>query len=523
MNNQELFLENMPVSNDIWREIGGNYETAEQSINELVDNSISNILGKNTELRKIEITLEETNDIDQSIYISIEDSGMGIEDPKQAFTLGAIGTDSVFNEHGFGWKQALSAANPDNDAWEMYLRNSALLGENQVMKIKAPYVIGKQKYELISNKKYPGHSWGRTYIKVKCNFMLFQNLIDAESSVRSDLRFDFDTVADRIYEDLGFTYSEVLETYKIQLFLNLKHCNGTKERHEVSPLKPIYKASVLKFTNEDLHFECTQGSMEALPTRIPFNNKSSNRYYKQNITSSGVEIRINGRAVENNLFEEIYGTKNHPAFNEWLIQINIISNNRDDLPATRTTKNGFRVGDEQLAKIYGWLRRNLRPTQKGLEKPIPVSETEQKKKLAEIIEKNFFSGKELDLSMPSRITQREVPVFSSILKSGYPKCDLVVSTGEKVTLIEAKKNEASIPDLYQLMMYCDGYFFDNERMPDEAVIVAKEFSDPFRRVVALLNERNKDKYPPFTWKYWNEYMENFEEVIRDEKKLRMKY
>ena len=158
MNNQELFLENMPVSNDIWREIGGNYETAEQSINELVDNSISNILGKNTELRKIEITLEETNDIDQSIYISIEDSGMGIEDPKQAFTLGAIGTDSVFNEHGFGWKQTLSAANPDNDAWEMYLRNSVLLGDNQVMKIKAPYVIGKQKYELISNKKYPGHS-----------------------------------------------------------------------------------------------------------------------------------------------------------------------------------------------------------------------------------------------------------------------------------------------------------------------------------------------------------------------------
>lgn len=263
--------------------------------------------------------------------------------------------------------------------------------------------------------------------------------------------------------------------------------------------------------------------MEALPARIPFNNKSSNRYYKQNITSSGVEIRINGRAVENNLFEEIYGTKNHPAFNEWLIQINIISNNRDDLPATRTTKNGFRVGDEQLAKIYGWLRRNLRPMQKGLEKPIPVSETEQKKKLAEIIEKNFFSGKELDLSMPSRITQREVPVFSSILKSGYPKCDLVVSTGEKVTLIEAKKNEASIPDLYQLMMYCDGYFFENERMPDEAVIVAKEFSEPFRRVVELLNERNKDKYPLFTWKYWNEYMENFEEVIRDEKKLRMKY
>ena len=353
--------------------------------------------------------------------------------------------------------------------------------------------------------------------------MLFQNLIDAEAAARSDMRFDFDTVADRIYEDLGFTYSEVLETCKIQLILTLKHYNGTKEHHEVTPLKPIFKSSVLKFTNEELHFECTQGAMEALPARIPFNNKSSNRYYKQNITSSGVEIRINGRVVEHNLFEEIYGTKNHPTFNDWLIQINIVSNNREDLPATRTTKNGFRVGDEQLSKIFGWLRKNLRPTKKGIEKPISVSETELKKKLAEIIESNFFSGKELDLNMPYQITQREVPLFTSILKEGYPKCDLMVSTGEKVSVIEAKKNEASIPDLYQLMMYCDGYFFDHGVMPDEAIIVAKEFSDPFRRVVALLNERNKNKYPPFTWKYWNEYMENFEEVIRDEKKLKMKY
>lgn len=523
MNQQELFLDNMPVSNDIWREIGGNYETAEQSINELVDNSISNILGKNSETRKIEITLEETNDINQAIYIAIEDSGMGIENPEQAFTLGAIGSDSVFNEHGFGWKQALSAANPENDAWEMYLRIPSLSDENKVMQIKAPYVIGRQKYELVNSRKYPGHSWGRTYIRVKCNFMLFQNLIDAEAAARSDMRFDFDSVADRIYEDLGFTYSEVLETCKIQLILTLKHYNGTKEHHEVTPLKPIFKSSVLKFTNEELHFECTQGAMEALPARIPFNNKSSNRYYKQNITSSGVEIRINGRVVEHNLFEEIYGTKNHPAFNDWLIQINIVSNNREDLPATRTTKNGFRVGDEQLSKIFGWLRRNLRPTKKGLEKPISVSETELKRKLAEIIESNFFSEKELDLNMPSQITQREVPLFTSILKEGYPKCDLMVSTGEKVTVIEAKKNDASIPDLYQLMMYCDGYFFDHGVMPDEAIIVAKEFSDPFRRVVALLNERNKNKYPPFTWKYWNEFMENFEEVIRDEKKLKMKY
>lgn len=522
MDQKEFFLENMPESNNIWKEIGGNYETAEQSINELVDNAISNILGRKSEIKKIEITLEETNDVDQSILISIEDSGLGIENPTQAFTLGAVGSDSVFNEHGFGWKQALSAANPENDAWEMFIRNLTDIPENKIMYIKAPFIIGKQKYELVSNKKYPGHSWGNTYIKVKCNYTLFKNLIDAEASIRSDLKFDFDSVADRIYEDLGFTYSELLEKNDINLKLTLKHFNKTIETHEVTPLKPIWKGSVLSFTNNELHFDCTQGSMEALPDRIPFNNKSSNRYYKQNITSSGVEIRINGRCVEYNIFEEIYGTKNHPTFNDYLIQININSNNRDDLPSTRTTKNGFRIGDKQLAKIYSWLRKNLRPTKKGLIKPITVTETEQKKKLAEIIEKKYYDGKELELSTDIGITQREVPLFTSMLKSGYPKADIIVTTKDKITIIEAKKEEASCKDIWQLKMYCDGYFIDHGKMPDSAILVANNFPEPIRRIISYFNVNDKH-YPEITYKYWNEYMENFEDVIRDEKKLKLKY
>ena len=44
MEKQELFLDTTPDSNNIWKEIGGNYENVQQSINELVDNSISNII-----------------------------------------------------------------------------------------------------------------------------------------------------------------------------------------------------------------------------------------------------------------------------------------------------------------------------------------------------------------------------------------------------------------------------------------------------------------------------------------------
>ena len=223
MEHKEMYLNTTPDSNDIWKELGGNYENAEQTINELVDNAVSNLIGNAVKSKKIQITLEETNDIDQAINIYIEDSGLGIANAEQAFTLGKTGTDSVLNEHGFGLLQALSAANERNDSWDVYKRSSDNRVKNEVMHIMAPYVIGKQPYELLSDSDWPGHEWGNTLAKVRCDFKLFQTLLPVEESVRS-----------------------------------------------------------------------------------------SSRYYKANITSSGVELRINGRAMEYNKFEEIFGIKNHP-------------------------------------------------------------------------------------------------------------------------------------------------------------------------------------------------------------------
>ena len=172
-----MYLNTTPNSNDMWKEFGGNYETAEQSMNELVDNSISNILGHNTERKKIEITLEETNDIDQAIIITIEDSGLGIKNAEEALTIGKVGSDSVLNEHGFGLIQALAAANKENDAWEIYNRTPENKANNEIMHIMAPYIIGKQLYKMEPDSEWPGHEWGSTFLRVRCNFKLFQNLL----------------------------------------------------------------------------------------------------------------------------------------------------------------------------------------------------------------------------------------------------------------------------------------------------------------------------------------------------------
>ena len=95
------------------------------------------------------------------------------------------------------------------------------------------------------------------------------------------------------------------------MILVIKRYNGSRVEHKITPILPVWK-EVVKNCNNNLNLVLTYGQIERLPERIRFNNDTSSRYYKANLTSSGVELRINGRAMEYNKFEEIFGIKNHP-------------------------------------------------------------------------------------------------------------------------------------------------------------------------------------------------------------------
>ena len=267
MSKEKLFFDTTPDSNSIWKEIGGNYENAQQSINELVDNSVSNILYSNPERKQINITLEELNEIDGAINIIIEDSGIGINDAGEALTLGKSEVHSVFNEHGFGLKQALAAANPGNDDWGIYKRNEKDRKEGKVVCVKAPYIIGKQPYEIIEDSEWPGQKWSNTYISVRCNNQMFQNLSEVEESVRNTLKFDFKMIADRIYEDLGFTYSKVLQEENIKMVLILHNADGVKEWYEVTPILPRWIEN-FELENRELNITCNFGQIVIISPKM---------------------------------------------------------------------------------------------------------------------------------------------------------------------------------------------------------------------------------------------------------------
>ena len=60
------------------------------------------------------------------------------------------------------------------------------------------------------------------------------------------------------------------------------------------------------------------------------------------LTSDSGEIRINGRAIQHGLYNEIWGKALHPSQNRFLAQIDILSDQAAALPDTKSTKNGLR-------------------------------------------------------------------------------------------------------------------------------------------------------------------------------------
>lgn len=61
--------------------------------------------------------------------------------------------------------------------------------------------------------------------------------------------------------------------------------------------------------------------------------------------------------MAHNIFRDVWNLEPHPQYNHLLVQLNLISKDRERLPSTRTSKNGLREGDGKLEKLYEWVRK----------------------------------------------------------------------------------------------------------------------------------------------------------------------
>ena len=151
-----------PDSEVLWESWGKNHFNFTTLICEFIDNSVSNfIANKNLPKKEIDIVLK-LNDEKTLVEVTIEDSGAGIVNFSNAFSPGNKNrkTDSFLNEHGFGLKNALATANPENNIWEVYSRTKKDFDSGHVCLVTAPWTMtfGKNKFTGVRKKiKWPWH------------------------------------------------------------------------------------------------------------------------------------------------------------------------------------------------------------------------------------------------------------------------------------------------------------------------------------------------------------------------------
>lgn len=479
---KHMAINNKPQADELWAGIGGHFDSLGQIINEFVDNCISNFTGNSTMTRNIIIGLVELS-ANGDVKVTIEDSGTGIKKLDEAFTLGSCAAaESPLNEHGFGLKHALASANPSNDSWIIYTRTQEDLLAGQFKKIKAAYQIENYTATICSEEKWPGKLNGTgTIIQFICKKEMYRTIA---RGIKGGMT-NFLNIADVLCEDIGFVYSGVIKENKASITLDITDAQGIHTNRAVGAIEPDWEdyikpgsgAEEVDLGNGKVTVEYQFGKINEKQERQIFDNTTTRKYYKKNMSSSGVEIRINGRVLCYNLFKEIWGIEKHNSYNYLLVVVNLKTNDRDKLPKTRTSKNGLREGDEKLDRLYEWIRSNM-PV---LEKDVTLSDHE-----TDLFEELCKRMNQYNPD-PNKVINIEQYAFVSTGNvKDKVRIDLYCKTSYGVTIYEGKKDVTTSKDVYQLRMYWDGLVYDGI-VPTKGILVASNHPESVKSLVSIVN------------------------------------
>jgi hypothetical protein len=499
---KEIPINNRINANDLWEGIGGHFDSLSQILHELIDNSISNFKD-NVELsqRTILININTENSESEFVDITIEDTGTGIKNIDSSFTLGDRSSKQTpLNEHGFGLKHALASANPTNDYWCVYTRTENEIKQDKVIVIKSPYKLEDYRATEVdfSSENYPSkldnHRTG-TIISFRTTIEMFKSLGKFGTK-------DPRGVALYLKEDLGFIYSEIIKENiaDIQIIVN------SEPKSYVSAVEPWIEKTLLPGEGKDPVDLGLLGNgketgkviisykFNVIRNREATSNDEKIKYYQTDMKSSGVEIRLNGRMIKNNLLTEIWeNAKQHNRFNNFLARIDLISSNSNSLPATRSSKNAFKEGDPKLIGLFKWIKMHCDFPYENKNHRDEVQLFEQLKKLKD---------SQLNMIFDAQITT-ETNKRVLINSNESIRIDLFVAYENKIIIYLGKKGPSSAYDLYRLRLYWDACVIDGIN-PTTAILLSTEHNATVQDLAALNNstldfENNKYNFKLLKW------------------------
>lgn len=235
-------LRNLPDSDALWRGLGDNFDNLTQIINEFIDNSFSNFSkNKDNDINKIIISIRQLDN--QKYEICIQDNGSGIRNLNAAFKIGdKSAQESPLNEHGFGMKHALAAANKANDDWEILTRTVENKNKNEYEKISAPYLLDGQKVETIESSSLPeGLTDTGTVVKFKVSRELLKTITRGLSGNYVKLK----SIMNILAEDIGYTYGPLLDAKLADIIIKYRDTRmDSFEKINVLKVEPLYEQTI---------------------------------------------------------------------------------------------------------------------------------------------------------------------------------------------------------------------------------------------------------------------------------------
>lgn len=461
---------------DMWEGLGGDFENIQQIICEFLDNSISNLTGKNSnELENHNINIIFKVVDDNNIIVKIEDTGTGIIDLDNALKIGnKTVQESPLNEHGFGLKHALAAADKTNSSWKIFTRTKDDKDQKKYELIQAPYKTENWYANIINDveDEWPGsYNTTGTIIQFIINKVLLSTLTNKIPG--ANINTSYERMIDYLIEDLAFVYSKVLENSTIKMSVKLYKDNKETKNVTITPLQPNWISSTLKkgeemcdLGNGIVKIEYEFGSIDA---------GDNIRYYKKNMSSSGVEIRINGRSLAYNLFTDIWHKEKHNCYNHFIGRINVISNDRNKLPETKTAKNAFKTSDNKYEELLRWIFQKYPNIEEIEESNDSFNEVN--------LFRNLASNMNTYLNLNDTITTEQY-VFKEEMKL---RIDLYHCSNNYVTIYEGKKIKTSPKDVYQLRMYWDGLIYEGMR-PNKGILIGSVHPESVKRMIEFVNK-----------------------------------
>ena len=373
--------------------------------------------------------------------------------PPELDEAGRGGAQTPLNEHGYGLKNALSYLCEGGEVWLLESRTKEDAAADRYRCVSAPYaaIDRKMRAKVHQGNGATLHETGATF-RVRCSKEKFESLKPATKRAKADFR----QLCDYLEEELAYTYAAILAEGRITIGVICREQNAPESYHQLEALEPLWEEDPVELPETPADFgggkvtvRCCYGTIEA--------DKENATYYKGNMASSGLEIRINGRCIERGLYSKVFGRALHPSCNRFLAQIDLRGEDSTAFPATETTKNAFVEGDARTQALFRWIRANVR-------QPETSRESLESRLVGKLAEKKAAESDTLRIG-------REEGTYRTIGLQG--KIDLLVSKTDGMTIYEAKAKGTKAEDLYQLRLYADGCAMDGVPAKESVLIGAR--------------------------------------------------